>query len=335
VVPFLSRLTGVVPFAVSEVLVLAYLALRGTVIVQGIREVRDGRRRGRHLAAGGGLVLFRDLGVAVALFYALWGFHYARPPLAERIALPSVSQVATDELQLLADAAVDEGNRAYLEIHGTEDAGVPTAPARSWRELSRALEAGWSGAAAELDLPAHVTRSYGPPKPFALSPLLVRTGTLGFYFPWTAEAIVNRELPAVLRGRSAAHEQAHQRGITSEGEATFLGWVAAIHADDPRLRYSAAIDAQRRLLALLASRDREGARALRARRLPGVARDFQDLARFAEQMRGPASAVATRINDAYLRANRVEGGVANYGTASTLLLRYAASRGGDLFGSTN
>ncbi|NIP58839.1 MAG: DUF3810 family protein [Gemmatimonadetes bacterium] len=330
VIPTLSRVTGAVPFTLVEPLLLAYLAWKGTAAARGIVAVRRGSRSTRDLLQGGGLVALRDLGAAVLLFYFLWGFHYARGPAAQRMGLPSVEAVTTAELRSLGEETVDRANDLYRRIHGTSDRGTPTAMPDRRDAMERALARGWAIATHELSLPAFTAASYGSPKALTLSRILVRLGLMGFYFPWTAEAVVNGEAPAVIRGRSTAHEQAHQRGITSEGEATFAGYVAAIRSGDSLLRYSATVDAQLRILQALDARDPGAARALRDARSPGVARDLADLADFRERMRGTASNVATRVNDAYLRANRVPGGVESYGTATILLLRYARARGGTL-----
>ncbi|NIR77793.1 MAG: DUF3810 domain-containing protein, partial [Gemmatimonadetes bacterium] len=60
----------------------------------------------------------------------------------------------------------------------------------------------------------------------------------GVYIPFTGEANVSGAQPDLSFPAVAAHEQAHQRGIARENEATFAGVLAAIHADDPLVRYS-------------------------------------------------------------------------------------------------
>jgi len=84
------------------------------------------------------------------------------------------------------------------------------------------------------------------------------------------------------------------------------------------------------LLAALGLRDRRAARWLRRQRIPGVQRDLADLRSYTRRHRGSVSRVATRVNDAYLKANRVPGGVESYDQVTRLLLRYARSRGGTL-----
>jgi hypothetical protein len=69
----------------------------------------------------------RDAGVMMVLFYFLWGLNYARRPLDERLEWPTWTAPEVEVLRTLAEQSVDAANGAYFEIHGTEDAGLPTA----------------------------------------------------------------------------------------------------------------------------------------------------------------------------------------------------------------
>jgi hypothetical protein len=146
--------------------------------------------------------------------------------------------------------------------------------------------------------------------------------------PFTAEATVEGGLPAVRIPFSMGHEKAHQRGIANEAEASFFGFVATAHAPDPLVRYAAAVFAQGQLMAALPGNARRDVDALR---LPGVRRDLVDLEAYLASFRGVASEVSSAVNDRYLRANRVPGGVRSYGQAVRLLILYARQSGGDLF----
>lgn len=324
-----SRITGRVPISLAEILVVGYGAWRLWSGLRSAAAIRDAPRRWRRMLRRGGWLLARDAGVVALAFYVFWGFSYARPPLDERIGLP---ELAGDEapalLDSLATESTREANRQYRSLHGSEDAGAPTRMPADWRELAPTLERGWEVAARELRLGPEAGLAYGMPKPALLSPVLARLGLAGFYFPFTAEAVANARTPAVALATTLAHEQAHQRGVTDEGEATFLAHLVSGYSGAPLLRYSAAVRAQARLLAALRRRDAERARALEERRLPGVRRDLEDLAAYHRRYRGPARRVAHSVNDAYLRANRVPGGVASYGRVTELLVRYGAFRGG-------
>jgi hypothetical protein len=326
----LAWITGLFPFAVVELLLIAYLAWRGTALGRGIARVARRRRRPGNAAGEFGLVLLSDAGIAVALFYALWGLGYARAPLETRLAWGDVERgPVTERLTELAGRLVDETNEAYVALHGTEDTGEPTRISDP-HAADRGAEEGWMQAAKILRMPPPANWSRPRAKRLLLSPVLHRLGLAGFYCPYTGEANLNAGVPAAYYPHVLAHEKAHQRGFHPEDEANFLGWLAGASSPDPLAAYSAALFAQRQLLFALLRADPGAAEELIPRRHPGVQRDVDDLRAYWERGRGRASDLARRLNDAYLRSNRVEGGIDSYGRSVELLLRWAELRGGSL-----
>ena len=66
------------------------------------------------------------------------------------------------------------------------------------------------------------------------------------------------------------------------------------------------------------------------RRHPGVQRDVDFSRAFWTGYDGPVAQLSSAVNDAYLRANAVEGGVKSYGRSLELLIRWARARDGRL-----
>lgn len=324
----LSRVAGLVPIPLFEVLALAFVGRQLVGLARGLRDVRRGVRPWRHAVAGGALRLGQDVGVVLVLFYALWGWHYGRAPLTERLGLPDGRRAMVVEVAALAEQAVNHANTAYRALHGVDDLGKPTGHPPERAGLRDALQVGWEQAVRHLGLPASAGWRYGRPKTFLASGVLKRFGVAGMYSPFTGEALNVAGLPAVTYPKSVTHEQAHQRGIAVEAEASFVGYVVAALAPDSLARYSAHAFAVRQLLAVLHAGDPERAEAMRQQLLPGVQRDLRDLAAFWRQYEGPVADVGTRVNDAFLRSNRVEGGVQSYSLSVRLLIAYARARDG-------
>jgi len=326
----LSFVTGLLPFSLVEVVAIFYVAWMLVLLGRTGTLVVRKQRRLRNAVLGGSLRMARDAGVMMVLFYFLWGLNYARRPLDERLEWPTWTPPEIEVLRTLASETVEASNQAYFEIHRSEDAGVPTAMPADVGELDRALEEGWRNAADVLDLPGSIRRRYGPTKRLLFSHLVARLGIAGFYFPWTAEANVLRDSPAVSRSQSMAHEKAHQRGIGPESEASFLGYVAGTLAPHPHARYSALVFAQGQLLRVLARADREAAQEVAANRFPGIQRDLEDLSEYWEQFQGVGTTIGRAVNDRYLRTNRVRAGVRSYGLSVRLLVTFAAQHDGRL-----
>ena len=81
----LSRITGIVPFSLAEVVIVAFVVRQLWGLARSWKDVRHKERPLGNALAGGALRFGSDLGIAVALFYVLWGFNYARPPFEERV----------------------------------------------------------------------------------------------------------------------------------------------------------------------------------------------------------------------------------------------------------
>jgi len=325
----LGTVTSAIPLPVAALLLLAAPVVAGWTL---IREERRARERGRSRwwgAATWGVRVGEAVGIGALLFYLLWGLNYARPSLEARLGWEDPGTPDVEELRTLASEAVTETNAAYLELHDTEDAGRPT-PSLPRAERDEALAAGWTEASAEVGSAAVPAGPRARVKTLGVPAVLRTLGIYGFYFPFTAEPIVNGGLPGMVEAVSAAHEQAHHRGLAPEDEASFVAFLVTTRSPHPHLRYTGWLYAQRRLLADLRRADRDAAERLAEARLPGVNRDLVAWADYLRAMQGPVNRVADRVNDAYLRSNRVEGGIRSYGMVTRLLVGWARANGGRL-----
>lgn len=319
----LSLVTGLVPFAVAELVVLGVVVLG---VVGLVREVRRGADRWPRAVLRGGLRLGHDVGILVALLVVLWGLQHTRPGLEDRLGIEVAGQADVEELAPLAAAAVRSANELYLEIHGTRDAGTPTAaPERD--EIHGELDRAWEEVVAGYRLPPRATLSHGPPKALLLTPVVRRFGIAGMYFPFTGEALLLSDLPGVLMPKEMAHEMAHQRGFASESDANVLAFLVSREAHDPRIRYAGYIFLQRQLLGAVAHLDPQRAQAIAAERHPGVIRDLEDRNRYWEAARGWTRQVGVGLNHAMLRAHGVPDGIASYQGSTWIFVALARKEG--------
>lgn len=328
----LSLLTGWIPFSVAMALAAALVVWAAVEAVRGVRTIRKaGSRAGAWLLVAGLSRVAGVTGVLLLLFYPLWGFNYARAPLDVRLGMAAGERLDAMELVELSREAARRTNEAYMELHGVEDAGTPTDGLVDATSTSRALESGWGRLADALNMGPHAARRYGPVKTAGVTWLIDLLDIAGIYVPYTGEAHVSGAQPDLSLPAVAAHEQAHQRGIARENEATFAGILAAIHSDDPMARYSGWARALRSLQADLRRVDPTAwAQEIRPALHPGVVRDWQDYIDYLVESRSAASPIVEATNDAYLRAHGVPGGIASYDRVTTLLLEWAHRHGGGL-----
>src|SRR5262249_49548244 len=126
----LSRVSGALPFALVEPLFGAWIVARLLQAAAGVREIAARRKPVLSSVGCALLLLVGDRGVLAALFYALWGLGYARPPLERRLAWPDARPTpnaeTASEIDRIAERMVDVVNADYVSLHGTEDAGAAT-----------------------------------------------------------------------------------------------------------------------------------------------------------------------------------------------------------------
>ena len=296
--------SNAVPFAVLDALILAGIAVAAAAIVSVLRAPR-GRRLaavGRRAWQGAVLASFTYL-----VFVGTWGANYRRHPLTAMVDFDE-RRVTTSAVVALNDTALGELTllRPVLPEHhaGWPDAG------RVAEGLRPALEKGTR----LLGLPGPVRA--GRPKHSLLDFYFTRAGVSGMTDPFFLETLVSSnllpfEFPSVI-----AHEWGHLAGLARESDASFFGLLVCLHGDDAA-RYSAWLDI---FVRTLGARRREDRRAAIAR-LPAAARsDLEAMAdRSARDEVRVVSLMAWRTYDTYLRSQRVESGVRNYGEVVRLL----------------
>jgi len=263
---------------------------------------------------GGGAVLWA--------FLLLWGFNYARPSLEKRLGL--VPSSAAPRVLLETGERTAAMTSALFEALA-QDSG-PTRLPMSFSELDRVIDEGYR----ELELPGdRIQSSTAPAKPLVSSTLFSYLGISGIFVPFTGEPSVNALQPDAALPLVLAHEKAHQRGITHEGEANFAAFLVCSREEaPPYLRYAAYLFATQYLLGEAAQYlPRDEVAAAWDRLGSGPLADVRALHDFWERYQGVASELTTEVNDGYLRALGVPEGVESYGTVVRLLLALDA-RGG-------
>lgn len=328
---WLSLATGWLPVSVAWLGLLGLLGWSGWRLVRGAARVRSGHA-GAVEAALSGLGWFAGVaGILLIAFYLFWGLNYARAPLDQRLGLASEEAPDPADLRALTEYAVERTNQAYRDLHGgADDIGEPTAVPFDPAAVSRALEEGWRRAGPALGMGDQALRRHGPVKVVGATWILDALDLSGVYSPWTGEAHVSGSLPSMVLPATAGHEQAHQRGVARENEATFAGVLAAIHGEDPYVVYSGWARIIRALQRDMRRADPEGWDAAMEALVPGVRRDWGDYVRWYEENRSIAGPAASAVNDRYLRAHAVPGGIRSYDRVTSLLLEWARRNGGGL-----
>lgn len=315
VYPGLQRvLTGasnMTSLAVMDVLVaLAILAAIVWVVVRV--RARKPARWGHVLLQLAGDAIVTAAAVYL-VFLAAWGLNYRRVPLRDRLDFDQ-ARVTRDAQVTLTGLAVDELNRLHAPAHAREWPALDTiqdALTPAFDTAERNL--GWSRPA--------IT---GRPKRSVLSWYFQRAAIDGMTNPFALEILVNPDVLPFERPMVVAHEWAHLAGFAEESEAGFVGWIACVGGGD-QARYSAWLSL---VMHLAADVPKEDYAAAMARLEPGPRDDLRAVVDRVRKSVPVVRAAARRVYDGYLKANRVESGVASYDEVVVLV---AGTRFGDDF----
>lgn len=288
-----------VPMALFDVLLVALVVL---VIVKLVRARRSRSWR----AAAERLLLIAAL--LAIWFQAAWGLNYRRVPIAQRMGMED-ARSTPESLDRFALAVAAEAAASAPDL----DRETPVTPARMIAELS----SGFERAQRRIGL-TRLARA-GRPKYSLLDPYFRWSAIDGLTNPFIPETIVVSGLVPAEAYATVAHEWAHLAGFASEDEASFVGWLACLEAGGGA-RYNAWLFALSKALGQ-APPDRAHEWITRAG--PLVVRD---LALIRERFLKSSPAVrraASAAYDRYLRANRVESGIASYDEVLQLMLAFA------------
>jgi hypothetical protein len=306
--PTLQRLvtpvSNLFPFAWFDLVTMALAVLFLTLLLRVVGRAREGEWRFafRTLAH-----LVTAAAVVYLAFLSAWGLNYRRVPMTERLVLDREPPTSSDVLAL-GLSAVEKLNELHSAAHKE---GWRTAPWRDrpLRQAAAAVQGILSDAAPAV--PGRLKWSiYGPYFRWA--------NVDGMVNPLGLEVIGNPDLLPFERPFVAAHEWAHLAGYAGEAEASFVGWLTCVRAG-ASAAYSGWLFLYWQINSEIGAADRK---RLAASLGPGPREDIAAInARLTRGEIPILREASWRVYDQYLKANRVERGIRNYGAVITLILR--------------
>jgi Protein of unknown function (DUF3810) len=160
------------------------------------------------------------------LFFLMWAFNYKRTDFALRfpITLPKIdSSGLAEELNLATAVLIKNRPRTILDYRPTE---IENLIRPSIKKYCATFSYVAPGNVRVKTLPAGT---------------LLRIKTAGFYLPYAGEAYVDLGLHPIQLPFTQAHEMCHGYGVTDEGAANFIAYLATINQPDSTVRYSGAM----------------------------------------------------------------------------------------------
>ena len=296
----MTTASNAIGIALLDALIVAVAAL---AILSLIRRARRRRKIGWLRSVSAGL---RDVVVFSACVYLaflfVWGFNYRRVPLERKIDYEE-SRVTTDAARELARVSVQRLN----ELHAAAHAQQETAPERTLEQAFRS---------AQQRLGAWFLAVPGVPKRSVLGWYFQRAAIDGMTDPFFLEVILNPDVLPFERPFVLAHEWGHLAGYADESEASLLAWLTCLEGDE-RAQYSGWLAIYSHVIGNL---PRSDARTLAEPLQPGPRADLAAISARLARSSPTVRTVARDAYDAYLKANRIEEGIASYDAVVRLIL---------------
>ncbi len=293
-----TAFSSTVPVALLDAAV-AGLLIAGVVAV--VRRKRTSRRTSGTVTVARAAAWFLLAAAVLYLWFLLfWGLNYRRVPLERKLAYDSARVTRTEAFRF-GSLAVD-GVNGLAESAPFSPSDVP-ALARAFAEVEQAL--------------GGTTRTrVAAPKPSLLMWYFRQAAIDGMTNPFFLEIILNPDLLPFERPFVLAHEWAHLAGYAEESEANFIAWLTCVRSA-PAAQYSGWLSAYEQMSARLGREERQHlSRSLHPRAVADLRAGWERHARSSPAVRG-----AARVGyDTYLRANRVDEGIASYSAVVRLML---------------
>ena len=316
----IGRICYRVDFSVAEALCVLLVVLAATYVVWSVIAVIRRRGHGALQRAYGAVLgaVCAALTIYVGFCFLLGIDSYA-DGFQEKSGLYA-QPVALEDLQAVTAYFARQVAQTAPGVARDED-GVFAEDRRTILENSvRAYDA------LEAEYPFLVFADTGV-KPVYFSRFLSALDFTGIYCPFTGESNVNVDSPASMLPATAAHELAHQRGITSEQECNFLAILASTTCGDEVYAYSGWLSGYIYLGNALYRVDPEAYWAIRSALPETVQADLRYQNEYWDQFEDKAAQkVSNRVYDSFLKGYGQELGLQSYGTVVDLLVTYYKDR---------
>lgn len=319
-VSFLGRISGMVPFSVSEILIYLLVFVLVSSFFRMIFKIiklrrkdkfSKGKRRGIFVSWFSNV--FLGAGILLFLYVSCCGINYYRSSFSEEEKIEEYEYSAEELKQTCIRLTEEVGYRADQVLRDSMGVMKLEGP-----EEESAVEAMYKAGMEYESL-----RGYYPrPKKLLFSEILSYQGLTGIYLPFTVEANYNGDMTAYNKPFTACHELSHLRGFMQEQEANYIAFLACIKSERTDFQYSGYLSAWVYCMNALYRTDQESWAEVR-KMMDGAAEpDLKANHDFWEQHEGKISETAEQINDTYLKVNGQAEGVKSYDRMVDLVVSF-------------
>lgn len=233
-----GRVTGLFPFSVGEWMLYLAVCLVAILIVAGAITLA-GRRRlpgwWKKSCKGYAMFLYWVFGIVCLVMTLNCFLLYQAPAISQRFQIGGTPgrTYGIEEIGILRDYVVTQANELSICFERDEKGYIVYDMDMEAEAIARMK--GLAGLFPNLE------GYYPRPKKLFLSGFYSQQYMMGYYFPFSMEANINRQMYLTNMPVTMCHELSHLKGFILEDEANFIGYLACAGSEDPLFRYSAML----------------------------------------------------------------------------------------------
>lgn len=246
-------------------------------------------------------------------FYIAWGLNYFRDDFYTRTGVQK-AEYSSQEFKQFADTFALRLNQSYTPYSLIDKAAV----VRDINLAYESLDERYSIKTGIAEPWEHLE-----PKESLMSSLMSKVAIAGYMNPMFIEINLNKDLSAVEFPFSYAHEAAHALGITDEGEANLLAFMACTSSEMPEVRYSGYFGVLRYVLSDAkknSTSDQEFAEYIKTIDSEIIDQYRENIKKWTERYNKKMGEIQSKAYDKYLKSNNIKSGINNYSQVVELMI---------------
>lgn len=248
-------------------------------------------------------------------FQIFWGINNLRLPLHTKLNMSKDYELA--DLYKITEQLIIKANDLQYQI--TENDSIKVVFEKDLNAFNFASRNGYRNLQEEFDI-AIVMHS--DVKKSIFSHFLSGASFSGYFNPFTHEANINYDIPVIGMPITVAHEIAHQKGIASESEANFFGYLAMASQDEINYKYAANLYALKYCLKEVSINNEEKFLQFFSQLNFGIKENILDSEKFWIESKNFSSNILKNVYGNFLKMNNQKEGIRSYNRFVGLLINY-------------
>lgn len=260
-------------------------------------------------------LLLKNIFNFLLLFQIFWGLNNLRIPVANKLQI--TTSYESNDLYALTNKLLIKTNALQRKIN--ENDSIKVDFNRDINDFNKAARIGYKNLEDQFKI-AKIQHS--DVKKSLFSKYLTKAGFSGYLNPFTHEAQINYEIPVVGMPVTVAHEIAHQKGIATESEANFFGYLAMINQNNIDYQFAGNLYALKYCLKEIRANDEEKFLLYFNQLNFGIQKNILESEAFWLANKNFSSDILKNVYGNFLKMNNQKEGMKSYNRFVDLLINY-------------